>query len=64
MQLTTNFELAKKGSGNRAAAMDELMRNHAIGSDTDPDQIEEWIDDVIAEWCEELKQEIAEGRFE
>lgn len=43
------LEKALKDQDLRDDAMMELMNNHAVSSSTDPDQIENMIDEVIKE---------------
>ena len=62
MKITTDFSIARKNSANRHYALEQIKQSDAalLGGLT-IDEREEWIDDVILDWCDQLRDEIAQG---
>ncbi len=63
MRITTDLPTALADQGNRAEALSQIMRSNedADVEGTPVEDMAEWIDDVIIQWVDQYKQEIAEG---
>lgn len=63
MRITTDLTAALADQGNRTEALSQIMRSNedADVEGTPVKDMAEWINDVIIEWVEQYKQEIAQG---